>query len=43
MKVATRPLNDMQHEYIKVYKAELEKATNNRIRVNALPGGPARG
>jgi TRAP-type C4-dicarboxylate transport system substrate-binding protein len=38
MKFATQTLNDMQHEYIKVYKAELEKATNNRIRVEVYPG-----
>jgi TRAP-type C4-dicarboxylate transport system substrate-binding protein len=38
MKFATQTLNDMQHEYIKVYKTELEKATNNRIRVEVYPG-----
>jgi TRAP-type C4-dicarboxylate transport system substrate-binding protein len=37
MKFATQTINDLQHEYIKVYKAELEKATNNRIRVDAYP------
>src|SRR5262245_27274556 len=36
MKFATQPINDMQHEYIKMYKAELEKATN-RIRVEIYP------
>jgi TRAP-type C4-dicarboxylate transport system substrate-binding protein len=37
MKFATQTINDMQHEYIKVYKTELEKATNNRIRVDVYP------
>jgi TRAP-type transport system periplasmic protein len=37
MKFATQTINDMQHEYIKIYKAELEKATNNRIRVEVYP------
>jgi TRAP-type C4-dicarboxylate transport system substrate-binding protein len=37
MKFATQTLNDAQHEYIKVYKAELEKATNNRITVGVYP------
>ena len=37
MKFATQTLNDMQHEYIKVFKAELEKATNNRIKVEVYP------
>jgi TRAP-type C4-dicarboxylate transport system substrate-binding protein len=37
MKFATQTINDMQHEYIKIYKAELEKATNNRIRVDVYP------
>src|SRR5262249_12072677 len=36
MKFATQTINDMQHEYIKLYKAELEKATN-RIRVEIYP------
>lgn len=38
MKFSTQTQNDMQHEYIKVYKAELEKATNNRITVEVYPG-----
>ena len=38
MKFSTQTLNDMQHEYIKVYKAELEKATNNRMLVEPYPG-----
>ncbi len=37
MKFATQTINDMQHELIKVYKAELEKATNNRIKVEVYP------
>src|SRR2546428_2891629 len=37
MKFATQTINDMQHEYIKVYKTELEKATNNRIKVEIYP------
>ena len=37
MKFATQTINDMQHEYIKIYKTELEKATNNRIKVEVYP------
>src|SRR5262245_281769 len=37
MKFATQTINDLQHEYIKVYKTELEKATNNRIKVEIYP------
>jgi TRAP-type C4-dicarboxylate transport system substrate-binding protein len=37
MKFATQTINDMQHEYIKLYKTELEKATTNRIRVDVYP------
>jgi TRAP-type transport system periplasmic protein len=37
MKFATQTINDMQHEYIKAFKAELEKATNNRIKVEVYP------
>jgi TRAP-type C4-dicarboxylate transport system substrate-binding protein len=37
MKFATQTINDMQHEYIKVFKAELEKATNGRIFVGVYP------
>ena len=37
MKFATQTINDMQHEYIKVYKTELEKVTNNRIKVEIYP------
>ena len=39
MKFATLTLNDMQHEYIKVYKAELEKATAGKIKVEVYPAG----
>jgi TRAP-type C4-dicarboxylate transport system substrate-binding protein len=38
MKFSTQTQNDMQHEYIKVYKTELEKRTNNRITVEVYPG-----
>src|ERR1700752_718849 len=37
MKFATQTINDMQHEYIKIYKTELEKATNNRIKGEVYP------
>jgi TRAP-type C4-dicarboxylate transport system substrate-binding protein len=37
MKFATQTINDMQHEYIKMYKVALEKATNNRIKVEVYP------
>src|SRR5215204_4677131 len=37
MKFATQTINDMQHEYIKVYKVALEKATNDRIKVEVYP------
>ena len=37
MKFATQTLNDMQHEYIKVFKTELEKSANNRIKVEVYP------
>ena len=39
MKFATLTINDVQHEFIKLYKAELENATNNRIRVDIYPAG----
>jgi TRAP-type C4-dicarboxylate transport system substrate-binding protein len=39
MKFSTLTLNDVQHEFIKMYKAELEKITNNRIRVDIYPAG----
>jgi len=31
MKFATQTINDVQHEFIKVYKTELEQATNGRV------------
>jgi len=37
MKFATLTINDIQHEYMKVYKTELEKATNGRIKVELYP------
>jgi TRAP-type C4-dicarboxylate transport system substrate-binding protein len=37
LKFATQTINDMQHEYIKMFKAELEKATSNRIKVEIYP------
>jgi len=39
MKFATLTINDVQHEFIKMYKAELERATNNRIKVDIYPAG----
>jgi TRAP-type C4-dicarboxylate transport system substrate-binding protein len=39
MKFATLTINDLQHEYIKNYKAEIEKATSNRIKVEIYPAG----
>ena len=39
MKFATLTINDIQYEYMKVYKAELEKATNGRIKVELYPAG----
>jgi TRAP-type C4-dicarboxylate transport system substrate-binding protein len=37
MKFATLTINDVQHEYMKNFKAELEKRTKNRIRVDLYP------
>lgn len=37
MKFATQTLNDAQHEYIKVFKREIEKVTNGRIKVGVFP------
>jgi TRAP-type C4-dicarboxylate transport system substrate-binding protein len=37
MKFATQTLNDLQHEYIKVYKTEIEAATQGRIKVGIYP------
>ena len=39
MKFATLTINDVQHEFIKMYKTELEKTTNNRIKVEVYPAG----
>jgi TRAP-type C4-dicarboxylate transport system substrate-binding protein len=37
MKFATQTLNDMQHEYMKMFKAEVEKRTNGRMKVDIFP------
>jgi TRAP-type transport system periplasmic protein len=37
MKFATQTLNDMQHEYMKIFKAEIEKRTNGRMKVDIFP------
>jgi TRAP-type C4-dicarboxylate transport system substrate-binding protein len=37
MKFASLTINDVQHEYMKNFKAELERVTNNRIRVELYP------
>jgi TRAP-type transport system periplasmic protein len=37
LKFGTQTLNDIQHEYMKVFKTELEKATNGRIKVEVYP------
>lgn len=37
MKFSTLTINDVQHEYLKNFKAELEKVTDNRIRVEIYP------
>jgi TRAP-type transport system periplasmic protein len=39
MKFATLTINDVQHEFIKMYKEELEKVTGGRIRVDIYPAG----
>src|SRR5262245_22842860 len=39
MKFATLTINDVQHEFIKMYKEELEKVTNGRIRGESYPAG----
>ncbi len=37
MKFATQTLNDVQHEYIKAFKREIEKVTKDRIQVGIFP------
>jgi TRAP-type C4-dicarboxylate transport system substrate-binding protein len=37
MKFTTQTLNDLQHEYIKVFKTEIEAATKGRIKVGVYP------
>jgi TRAP-type C4-dicarboxylate transport system substrate-binding protein len=39
MKFATLTLNDVQHEHLKLFKAEIEKLTNDRIKVEIYPAG----
>jgi TRAP-type C4-dicarboxylate transport system substrate-binding protein len=39
MKFSTLTINDMQTEFIKLYKEELEKASGGRIKVEGYPGG----
>ncbi len=39
MKFSTLTLNDMQHEYVKLYKDALEKATGGKIKVEVYPAG----
>lgn len=39
MKFATLTLNDMQHEYIKIFKREIEQVTKGRIKVGIFPAG----
>ena len=37
LKFGTPTINDIQHEYMKVFKTELEKATNGKIKVEIYP------
>ena len=37
LKFGNQTLNDIQHEYMKVFKTELEKATNGKIKVEIYP------
>src|SRR5215207_113093 len=37
MKFATQTINDIQHEYMKVFKTELEARTQGRIKVELYP------
>jgi len=39
MKFATLTINDVQHETLKLFKDELEKVTNGRIKVEIYPAG----
>lgn len=39
MKLATLTLNDSQHEFLKMYKAEIEKVSNGRIKAEIYPAG----
>jgi TRAP-type C4-dicarboxylate transport system substrate-binding protein len=39
MKFATLTINDMQHEYIKLYKEEIEKASGGKIKLEIYPAG----
>ena len=37
LKFANQTINDIQHEYMKVFKTELEKASNGKIKVEIYP------
>ncbi len=37
LKFGTQTQNDVQHEYMKLYKAKLEEATKGRVRVDLFP------
>jgi TRAP-type C4-dicarboxylate transport system substrate-binding protein len=37
LKFATQTVNDIQTEYMKVFKTELEKASNGKIKVEIYP------
>ena len=37
LKFGTQTQNDVQHEYMKLFKARLEEATKNRVRVELYP------
>src|SRR5262245_55953954 len=39
MKLATLTINDSQHEFLKMYKAEIEKVSNGRIKAEIYPAG----
>jgi TRAP-type C4-dicarboxylate transport system substrate-binding protein len=38
MKFSTQTINDVHQEFMRQYKVEIEKATNNRIRVDIYTG-----